>query len=141
MQELLGVYSLGALPVERIAALEAHLLLCSPCLMECAELTRTVIHLQRLSDVDLAVRASLRGWSGHVDRPSRSRPGPDDHRDDPGPSTGDETVQAGHTGGVWIGEERDQQGRRIPVTDHLVRRGDDAAGYPRDPGYVADGDR
>lgn len=58
MRVLLGVYALGALPVEQIEALEAHLMLCPPCLLECAELTWTATWLRALSDVDFVDRAT-----------------------------------------------------------------------------------
>lgn len=54
---LLGIYSLGAMPVDEIAPLEAHLAWCRPCLNECEELTRTAVHLGALSDVDVAAVA------------------------------------------------------------------------------------
>ena len=81
---LLGIYSLGAMPVDEIAPLEAHLAWCRPCLRECEELTRTAVQLSVLSDVDVAaaVRETRRcpvtrrrSTSGSGVR-SRPRPGP-----------------------------------------------------------------
>jgi hypothetical protein len=94
MRALLGAYSLGALPVERDEALEAHLLRCPPCLMVCTELTKTATYLWALSEVDFALTANIcRGVrSAHVDRPARLRPGSDDNRHHPGASTGDQFV-------------------------------------------------
>lgn len=81
---LLGIYSLGAMPADEIAPLEAHLAWCRPCLTECEELTRTAVQLSAVSDVDIvaavletrrcpATRRRSTSGSGARGRP---RPGP-----------------------------------------------------------------
>jgi hypothetical protein len=51
---LLGVYSIGALPVDEIVPLEGHLVHCHACLAECAELTQAAAALALLPDEDFA---------------------------------------------------------------------------------------
>lgn len=53
MRTLLGIYALGQMSPDEIAAVEAHLARCRPCLAECEELGLTALCLGALSDVDL----------------------------------------------------------------------------------------
>src|SRR3954453_14509619 len=68
VQPQLGLYVLGALPPVEVAAVEAHLAVCSSCAIEARELTQVRVMLDQLTPEEAA--ESL-GWEGSAPAPAR----------------------------------------------------------------------